>query len=259
MDNDSTRNSGRLSLAERAKRGWELLTREIMELEFPAYTSYEDRQQPEYKGWHKAIEAAIRLEFLEKRPEQVEILLYASIPKIDFLSGVPLRPPREVYGTETRYWITRENYRQWRLTQPNPPAGSLIHLWLGATPGMAVSLPAESIPPVETFPLEMPVSTAQTPVSTAQTPVSTAQTPVSTAQTPVALGGGNPVHRRKRVADKREFIKSATWLGNQTNTVNGHPQAARFKGAYGEACLLKWASELDPRLRDKRGGRPRKT
>ena len=239
MDNDSTRNSGRLSLAERAKRGLELLTWEIMELEFPAYTSYEERQQPEYKGWHKAIEAAIRLEVLEKRPEQVKILLYASIPKIGFLSDVPRHPPREVYETETRYWIAREPYRQWRLTQPNPPAGSLIHLWLGATPA------TESIPPVETFPLE--------------TPVSTAQTPVSTAQTPVALGGGNPVHSRKRVADKREFIKSATWLGNQTNTVNGHPQAARFKGAYGEDCLLKWARELDPRLRDKRGGRPRKT
>ena len=243
MNNDSTRNSGRLSL-ERAARGLlpsepELLLSELMELEFPSHTSYKDREQPEYESWHKAIKAAIRLEFLEARPEQVRILLYASIPKRDFFSGVPRCPPREGYGTETRYWITRENYRQWRLTQPNPPAGSLIHLWLGATPA------TESIPPVETFPLE--------------TPVSTAQTPVSTAQTPVALGGGNPVHSRKRVADKREFIKSATWLGNQTNTVNGHPQAARFKGAYGEDCLLKWARELDPRLRDKRGGRPRKT
>ncbi len=144
MDNDSTRNGGLLSLAERAKRGWELLTREIMELEFPTYTSYKDREQPEYESWHKAIEAAIRLEVLEKRPEQVKILLYASIPKIGFLSDVPRHPPREVYETETRYWIAREPYRQWRLTQPNPPAGSLIHLWLGATPA------TESIPPVET-------------------------------------------------------------------------------------------------------------
>ena len=143
--------------------------------------------------------------------------------------------------------ISREAYQAWRAQCPARLLSDLSRIgdWLGATPGMAVSLPAESIPPVETFPLE--------------TPVSTAQTPVSTAQTPVALGGGNPVHSRKRVADKREFIKSATWRGNQTNTVNGHPQAARFKGAYGEDCLLKWARELDPRLRDKRGGRPRKT
>ena len=228
MDNDSTRNSGRLSLQERARLGLlveepELWLHEVAELESTGNDM--NRQVFETLLHGLAIHCGgcsmQSLPFPRFCPVKNRVVIVA------------WRIPRKVY------LLLRQKI------QPNPPAGSLIHLWLGATPGMAVSLPAESIPPVETFPLEMPVSTAQTPVST--------------AQTPVALGGGNPVHSRKRVADKREFIKSATWRGNQTNTVNGHPQAARFKGAYGEACLLKWASELDPRLRDKRGGRPRKT
>jgi hypothetical protein len=86
--------------------------------------------------------------------------------------------------------------------------------------------------------------------------------PVSVSEPPpesVAKGGGNPANSRQCVADKASFIKSATWQGNQTNTVNQHPQAAYFKGKYLEDSLLQWAGELDPRPKDKRGGRPRKT
>ena len=163
MNNDSTRNGGRLSLQERAARGLlslqensellslqervargllpsepELLLSELMKLEFPSHTSYEERQQPEYKGWHKAIEAAIGFKLLKARDEELT-------EQLRVITGLG-RHGEETrhFGTITRYWITRENYRAWRLTQNNPPAGSFIHLWLGATPA------TESIPPVET-------------------------------------------------------------------------------------------------------------
>mgnify|MGYP003608479265 CR=1 FL=1 len=163
MNNDSTRNGGRLSLQERAARGLlslqensellslqervargllpsepELLLSELMKLEFPSHTSYEERQQPEYKGWHKAIEAAIGFKLLKARDEELT-------EQLRVITGLG-RHGEETrhFGTITRYWITRENYRAWRLTQNNPPAGSFIHLWLGATPA------TESIPPIET-------------------------------------------------------------------------------------------------------------
>jgi len=121
--------------------------------------------------------------------------------------------------------IQREAYRQWRAQCPASLLSELtqVHLWLGEQPN------------------PLPVSVSEIPPE------------------PVTLGGGNPAFSRKCVADKVSFIKAAIWRGNQTNTVNQHPQAAYFKGDYLEDALLQWAGELDPRPRDKRGGRPRKT
>lgn len=74
-----------------------------------------------------------------------------------------------------------------------------------------------------------------------------------------AAGTQNPAMNRQCVADKTHFIKLATWQGTQQATVDQHPKAAYFKGEYDMPALLKWASEIDPRPRDRRGGRPRKS
>lgn len=72
-----TGNPERLPLAERARRGLlagesELWLGEIMQLEFPAFTSYEDRQRPDYSGWGKSVEAAIQYGLLGDSPRRVE-------------------------------------------------------------------------------------------------------------------------------------------------------------------------------------------
>jgi len=76
---------------------------------------------------------------------------------------------------------------------------------------------------------------------------------------PGAAGTQNPATNRQCVADKARFLDLATWEGTQQATVNQHPEAARFKGKYDAPALLKWASEIDPRPKDQRGGRPRKS
>jgi hypothetical protein len=157
MDNDSTRNEARLSLAERAKHGFELESHEIMALEFPTAKSYEDRQQPRYKGWQSAIEAAIEFGFLVPRKEPTTVVVPQIVSTRRFyrgaLDGAP--PPILQKGgsyISTRYWIDRKSYQAWRISQSNPPTGSFVHLWLGAMPGPE---PTESIP-VETSLPELP-------------------------------------------------------------------------------------------------------
>lgn len=145
MDNNSTRKTGPLSLPERARLGLELPTWEIMALEFPTATSWEDRQQPKYESWRKTIDVAIRFGLLVAREETVEELFTASISREGRISKTD--------HTVTHYWVTPENYRDWRNIQANPPEGSIIHVWLGATPAIE-SPPAEPILPVEnTLPL----------------------------------------------------------------------------------------------------------
>lgn len=118
-----------LPLNERARLGLlvaetELPVWEILELEFPTKSS---QQHGEYADWQETIETALSRGLLVSRPE-TRITQSETCLTGDWL-------------------IDRESYRQWRVTQPNPPAGSDIRLWLGATPGPE---PAESIPPVET-------------------------------------------------------------------------------------------------------------
>ena len=162
MDNDSTRNDARLSLVERARRGLlgdALELHEVMTLEFPTAKSYEDRQQPRYKGWQSAIEAAIEFGFLVPRKEPTTVVVPQIVSTRRFyrgaLDGAP--PPILQKGgsyISTRYWIDRKSYQAWRISQSNPPTGSFVHLWLGATPGpepaasiLPESIPAESLEP----------------------------------------------------------------------------------------------------------------
>lgn len=74
-----------------------------------------------------------------------------------------------------------------------------------------------------------------------------------------AAGIQNPAMNRQCITDKASFLNMATWKGTQQATVNHHPKAAYFKGQYDMPTLLRWASEVDPRPKDKRGGRPRKS
>ena len=138
MDDD-TGNAKKLPLMERARLGLlpskqSLPVREIMRLEFPTADTWEERQRLKYRAWEKSIETAFRYGGLVPQL-QVEDDWY--LPGVD--------------------WITRENYQTWRLTQPNPPAGSIIHLWLSATPAVKIIPPeptttpaTETLPPIET-------------------------------------------------------------------------------------------------------------
>lgn len=221
-----------LSLAERAKRGllsndFELWLQEIMELEFPALTSYEDRQRLERVNWQKSIEVAIQYGMLGGCQQQAAVQSqthYYQDARRAYFSG-----PREkaIHVVGCSDWrVPREPYRVWRATQPNPPTGSIIHLWLGAAP-------ASSVP---TLPQGEPGKPE-----------------------PGAAGTQNPTMNRQCVTDKARFLEVATWNGTQQATVNQHPEAVYFKGQYDMPTLLKWASEIDPRPKNQRGGRPRKS
>ncbi|MBK7984834.1 MAG: hypothetical protein IPP10_12960 [Candidatus Competibacteraceae bacterium] len=138
-----------LSLAERAKGGLltsepELWLNEILELEFPSLTTYEDRQRPERINWKKSVEVAIQYGMLSgchlKTTVQSETHHYLDNRRAYFNS------PREkaIHIVGCSDWrIPREPYRTWRATQLHPPVGSIIHLWLGATLVPPTSKPIE--------------------------------------------------------------------------------------------------------------------
>ena len=163
MDNDSTGKNGGLSLAERARRGDELELHEVMALEFPTAKSYEDRQQPRYKGWQSAIEAAIEFELLVPRKEPRREVIIMAI-------GGRHTSPADHYGTIIHYWIDRASYQAWRTSQPEPPTSSFISLWLGATPAVETLPPAEPIlPALPTLPAEPSRPEPSRPEQTATT------------------------------------------------------------------------------------------
>ena len=138
---DDTGNPARLPLAERARRGLlasepELWLWEIMELEFPAATSWQDRKRPDYVGWKKSVEAAIQYGLLGDGPhlERLHESETHHYPDTHWTAGFHSRP-KTIHVVGCSDWrIPREPYRTWRATQPNPPAGSIIHLWLGTIP-----------------------------------------------------------------------------------------------------------------------------
>lgn len=135
-----------LSLAERAKCGllyneFELWLQEIMELEFPALTSYEDRQRLERVNWQKSIEVAIQYGMLSGCQQQAAVQSqthYYQDARRAYFSG-PRERAIHFVGCGGDWRIPREPYRVWRAIQPNPPTGSIIHLWLGTTVLPAIS------------------------------------------------------------------------------------------------------------------------
>ena len=132
-----TGNPARLPLAERARRGLlagesELWLHEIMELEFPAATSFQDKKHPDYAGWKKALEAAIRYGLLGDGPRLVELVKSEThhFPDTHWTAGFHSRP-QTIHVVGCSDWrVPREPYRTWRAKQSNIPTGSLIHLWL---------------------------------------------------------------------------------------------------------------------------------
>lgn len=243
MNTDDTGNAQKLPLVERARRGLlalesELPLEELLKLEWPSNNNPESRKKLESE-----IRTAIHFGDLKARLDIDE----HTLSKVEQAKAQEIRQSGDMRALAfyllslpgdalPQDWlIDRESYHTWRARCPHELLSPLsqIRKWLGATPAI------ESIPPAEPS-LSEPTAPAVLPE------------PVGNS------GSVNPVHRRQRVTDKADFIKSATWCGNQTNTVNQHPQVARFRVAYDDACLLKWASELDPRPDDRRGGRPRK-
>ena len=128
--------------------------------------------------------------------------------------------PRPVRTVEP--FIERESYRAWRAQCPASLLSPLsqVSKWLGAP----------TLPQGE--PALLPQGT---------------------------VGTQNPAMNRQCVSDKARFLGKAKWEGTQQATVNQHPEAAYFKGKYDTPTLLDWASEIDPRPKDQRGGRPRKS
>ena len=197
-----------LPLNERARLGLlvgetELPLWEILRLEFPTKSS---QQRGEYADWQEAIEAALCDGLLVSRPET-----------------------RITHGETclTGDWlIDRESYRQWRVTQPDLPAGSHIHKWLGATPGPE---PAESIPPAETSLPELP----------------------------------GPARLTEAQQDKADCqaIAYALWAeqpgATQTDILKNSRIKPYLKKWPGKNTLPGWLSEIDPRPKEQRRGRPK--
>lgn len=145
MDNDSTRNNGPLSLAERAPQG--------LLLDKPALR----------------IDEIAKLEHSYDVTAQrtFEAVLETAIQDGDLIEGEPViktwlsrqqEPPYQ-QGRRTITFKTaqRASYQTWRAQCPKSLLSELTRIkkWLGATP------PAESIPPVETSLPKPPVSTAR--------------------------------------------------------------------------------------------------
>lgn len=145
MDNDSTRNNGPLSLAERAPQG--------LLLDKPALR----------------IDEIAKLEHSYDVTAQrtFEAVLETAIQDGDLIEGEPviktwLSRQQEPPYQQSRRTITfktaqRASYQTWRAQCPKSLLSELTRIkkWLGATP------PAESIPPVETSLPKPPVSTAR--------------------------------------------------------------------------------------------------
>ena len=152
MDNDSTRNGGRLSLQERAKQGLllsepELSIDDIVNLERPGDIAGR-------KALRTAIRAAIDYGDLttrnEVRTSRIVRKQSGYWPVGTWLIGAGDPPQKMAVYTNTVKieFIDREAYRQWRAQCPANLLSRLtqVNKWLGATPALAATLPVESIP-----------------------------------------------------------------------------------------------------------------
>lgn len=215
-----------LSLVERARLGLladesELWLWEIMQLEFPAFTSYEDRQRPDYFGWGKSVEAAIQYGLLGDSPRRVETVKSETHRFLDtrraYFSG-----PREriIHVVGCSDWrVPREPYRTWRATQPNAPTDSLIHLWLSPPPKNEPDKPEQGAAAKHETELQMHKRECQ--------------------EIGKRLWGENPN------STKTEIMK--------------HPEMLFYVQAYkGKNTISGWLAIIDPRPKSKRRGRPKK-
>ncbi|KAB2924891.1 MAG: hypothetical protein F9K25_17325 [Candidatus Contendobacter sp.] len=103
-----------------------------MKLEFPAFTSYDDRQRPEVKNWGNSIRSSISFGLLGDGVHFEQVTKAHTFIHEDKSKWGSVREPRRVTIPGSSDWrIPRDAYRNWRATQSNLPNGSMIHLWIG--------------------------------------------------------------------------------------------------------------------------------
>lgn len=225
-----TGNPEGLPLAERTRRGLlagesELWLWEIMELEFPAATSFQDKKHPDYTGWEKAIEAAIRYGSLGDGPHLERFSESATYRS----PATNWKRPKTFHIPGYDCWrIPREPYRTWRATQSNAPTGSLIHLWL--------SLLSQSEP--EPLPQGEPDKPEQGAATKQETETQ--------------------MHKREC-----QEIAKRLWAENLNLTqaeLKKHLEIQFYVNSYrGKNTISDWLREVDPRPKESRRGRPKKT
>ena len=225
-DENSTGKPARLSLAERARQGrleQELSVADIVALEH--FTNPAARN-----ALLRAIQQAIEFSDLHHRPETTPACTVrrktAFWPAGSWSIGNGDPPDRlTTYPAKVVQLIDREAYRAWRLTCPPGLLSPLsqIHKWLGATPALA-----ESIPP-ETSLTELP-------------------------------GPGRLTEAQQDKADC-QAIAYALWAEQPDATQADILKNSRIKPYLkkwpGKNTLPGWLSEIDPRPKEQRRGRPK--
>ncbi len=216
-----TGNPERLPLAERARRGLlagesELYIHEIAELEYPNLTDKTERD-----SFERLLHGLV-----------IHGLFPGCSMRILERSEYRLCPVKNRV-TIVAWSVPREPYRTWRATQPNPPASSIIHLWLGTIPTPA-NLP-------QSKPASPPQSEPDKPESGA---AAKRETELQT-------------HRREC-----QEIGKRLWAENPNSTkadIMKHRDMLFYVQAYtGKNTVPGWLAEIDPRPKDKRRGRPKK-
>lgn len=128
------------------------------------------------------------------------------------------------------FQVERESYRAWRNRQSSAPVDSDISLWLGATPAVETSLPES-----------LPESSLPEPPAIVATALTESQ------------------------QDKRDCqdIARALWAEQPAATQSDllkHPRIKPYLNQWhGKNTVPGWLSEVDPRPKEQRRGRPRKT
>ena len=134
-----------------------------------------------------------------------------------------------------RYRIDREAYRAWRNACPAELLSPLsqVHKWLGEPARPATPEPAESIPPAETSLSELP-------------------------------GPGRPAKLTPCQQDRLDCqaIARELWLEHpdwiQADLLKHH-RIKSYATQWKPKTVLGWLSKVDPRLKEQRSGRPKKT
>ena len=235
MAEDSTGNAARLPLAERARTGAllaepELSLSELLFLEHPTDTTART-------ALGAALGAAIRFGELavrrETRPARREWR------PARFVLRTVYGEPRDrgqwvTYRAVTTAFVEREDYRRWRAQCPARLLSDLSQIgkWLGEAPVHVESQLEPSLPepsrPVETLP----------------------------------VASSRPIQLRPDQQDKRDCqeIARALWAEHpewRQVEVLAHPKIAPYRKQWpGKGTVPGWLSEVDPRPKNQRRGRP---
>ena len=231
MSNDSTGKTGGLSLAERAKQGL-LLSEPYLDWRDVLFLEC-DAEQEKYKAFNRVLNNAIQFGDVKTRNDVKNFRVVRTVPDHDvwMLGCVGDRPTKQVIENRpvTTVLIERESYRAWRAQCPKSLLSefSKIEKWLGATPVV------ETLPPAEP---SIPETTAK----------------------PVAIG----VNLRPDQQDKRDcqqiarelWAEHPEWI--QADLLK-HPRIKSYVTQWKPKTVPGWLSEVDPRPKERRRGRPK--